>query len=86
MTSSLRFDEHLVGQNDVLMHAQRNVRHRLRDVIRFGQRAKKISAEAIKQIELAARAGFDHFRRGAVRASRERRNRSARKARWRFRR
>ena len=46
------------------MHAQRHVRQRLRHIFRVRQRPQKISAQAIKQIQFAPRAGLHHFRRG----------------------
>src|SRR6185503_12537171 len=56
-----RLDEHLVGENDVLVHTQRDVAQSRRDVIRLRQRPQKISTEAIEHVQFSARAGFDHL-------------------------
>ena len=59
----LRFDEHLVGKNDVLVNSCWHIGQSASYVLRLGQRAQKISTETIKQIELTSRAGLNHFRR-----------------------
>ena len=65
-------DEHLVGEDDVLVDAQRHVGQGATDVLRLGQGTQKISAQAIQQIQFAARASLHHLRRRKARFVRHR--------------
>ena len=42
-----RGNEHLIGKNDVLMNAQRNITKRLANMIRLGQSAQKVTTQTI---------------------------------------
>ncbi len=56
--------QHLIGEDDVLVHAQRHARHGVGDVVRIGQGAQEVAADAVQQVELAARGRLDHLGRG----------------------
>ncbi len=59
-----RCNEHLICQNDVLVHAHGNIGKRAPHVIRLRQGAQKVSSETVEQIQVPARAGLHHFGRG----------------------
>ena len=58
------FDEHLVREANVLVHAQRRARERGTREVGRGQHVEEVAAARPQHVELAAARGVDHLRRG----------------------
>ena len=58
-----RFEQHLVGDNDVLVHPQGHALQRFRDVLGIGHRTQQVAADEVKYVELPSIRGFQHFSR-----------------------
>ena len=54
-------NEHLIGEDDVLVNAHGHIGHGAADEFRFGRRAQEIPAQTVEQIQIAASGGFNHL-------------------------
>ncbi len=64
------FDEHLRGNDDVLMHAQGGARERGAHRVGIGQRLEEVTAARPEDVDVPAPGGLDHLGRGEARPRR----------------